>query len=74
MNLSLTNTLEEESLKEKYSLLKEEYMKLLTDKDCLTQWDKPQLEALYVVMISHKQLQLLEIQLETNRLIGLKFW
>lgn len=68
MNLNLTNIPEKESLKEKYFLLKGEYVKLLTDKDSLLQWGKSQLEALYVVKIGHKQLQLLEIQLETKRL------
>lgn len=66
MNLNLTNIPEKESLKEKYFLLKGEYVKLLTDKDSLLQWGKSQLEALYVVKIGHKQLQLLEIQLETR--------
>lgn len=66
MNLNLTNTSEKEGLKEKYFLLKGEYVKLLTDKDSLLQWGKSQLEALYVVKIGHKQLQLLEIQLETR--------
>lgn len=68
MSLNLTNTSEKESLKEKYLLLKGEYVKLLTDKDSMQQWGKPQLEALYVVKVDHKQLQLLEIQLETKRL------
>ena len=64
MSLNLTNTPEIESLKEKYLLLKGEYVKLLTDKDSMQQWSEPQLEALYVVKVGHKQLQLLEIQLE----------
>lgn len=37
MNLNLTNIPEKESLKEKYFLLKGEYVKLLTDKDSLLQ-------------------------------------
>jgi hypothetical protein len=68
MSLNLINTPEKETLKEKYLLLKGEYVKLLTDKECLLQCVKPQIEALYVVKIGHKQLKLLEIQLETKRL------
>jgi hypothetical protein len=64
----LSKSPETESIKEKYSLLKSEYVKLLTDKDCLLEWGKPQLEALYVTKIGRKQLELLELQIEVKRL------
>lgn len=68
MNEGLTALSDKDELKEKYLLLKGEYVKLLTDKDSLLQWGKPQLEALYVVKIGCKQLELLEIRLEVKRL------
>jgi hypothetical protein len=43
-------------------------VKLLTDKDCLLEWGKPQLEALYLTKIGRKQLELLELRLEVKRL------
>lgn len=68
MNPEIPKLSENEPLKERYLLLKGEYVKLLTDKDCLLEWGKPQLEALYVVKIGNKQLDLLEIRLEVKRL------
>ncbi|MDR1583674.1 MAG: hypothetical protein LBS55_10550 [Prevotellaceae bacterium] len=67
-NLEHSKSSEKELLKEKYRLLKGEYVKLLTDKDCLLGWGKPQLEALYVVKIGKKQLELLELRMEVKRL------
>ncbi len=49
-------------------LLKGEYVKLLTDKDCLIEWGKPQLEALYISKIGNRQLELLQVNLEVKRL------
>lgn len=68
MNSDLPKLSEDDTLKEDYLLLKSEYVKLLTDKDCLLEWGKPQLEALYVIKIGNKQLKLLEIKLEVKRL------
>lgn len=68
MDLELSQSPEKESLKEKYLLLKGEYVKLLTDKDCLLEWGRPQLEALYVVKIGRKQFDLLELKIEVKRL------
>jgi hypothetical protein len=68
MDIEISKSSEKELLKEKYLLLKSEYVKLLTDKDCLLGWGKPQLEALYVVKIGRKQLELLELRLEVKRL------
>lgn len=41
INLGHSKSSEKELLKEKYLLLKGEYVKLLTDKDCLLEWGKP---------------------------------
>ncbi|MDR0574720.1 MAG: hypothetical protein LBG96_11935 [Tannerella sp.] len=68
INLERSKSSEKELLKEKYLLLKGEYVKLLTDKDCLLEWGKPQLEALYTVKIGIKQLELLELRMEVKRL------
>lgn len=68
MNSELSNLPEKESLKEEYMLLKREYVKLLTDKDCMLEWGKPQLEALYIIKIGRKQLDLLELKFEVKRL------
>jgi hypothetical protein len=51
MGLELSKSPEKESLKEKYLLLRGEYVKLLTDKDSLLKWGEPQLEALYVLKV-----------------------
>jgi hypothetical protein len=67
-DIRISKSPERELLKEKYLLLKGEYVKLLTDKDCLLEWGKPQLEALYVVKIGRKQLELLELRMEVKRL------
>jgi hypothetical protein len=66
--VGLSKSVETESLKEKYLLLKGEYAKLLTDRDCLLEWGKPQPEALYVVKIGRKQLELLELSMDVKRL------
>jgi hypothetical protein len=55
-------------LKEKHKLLKEEYVKQLTDKEMLLDFGKSQLEALYVIKIGKKQLELLEIRMEVKGL------
>lgn len=59
---------ERKVLKERYQLLKGEYVQLLTDKDMLLDFGKSQLEALYVVKIGKKQLELLEIRLTVKGL------
>jgi len=59
---------ERKKLKENYQLLKEEYVKQLTDKEMLLDFGKSQLEALYVIKIGKKQLELLEISLEVKGL------
>lgn len=68
MNTNIAKSSEKESFKEKYLLLKGEYVKLQTDKDCLLEWGKPQLEALYAVKIGNRQLDLLKLRLEVKRL------
>ncbi|MDR1582737.1 MAG: hypothetical protein LBS55_05675 [Prevotellaceae bacterium] len=65
--IEISKSVERESMKEKWLLLKGEYVKLMTDKDCLLEWGKPQLEALYVVKIGRKQLELLELRMEVKR-------
>ena len=64
MNLNLTNIRKREPEGKVFPF--ERIRKIIDRKDSLLQWGKPQLEALYVVKIGHKQLQLLEIQLETE--------
>jgi hypothetical protein len=63
MKQSLEISEERKELKEKYQLLKGEYVQLMTDKDMLLDFGKSQLEALYVVKIGKKQLELLEMSL-----------
>jgi hypothetical protein len=46
-----------------YDLLKTEYIKLLSDKDVLLQWGKPQLEALYNTRVGYLQIEKLRSQL-----------
>src|SRR5688500_10238123 len=46
-----------------YDLLKTEYIKLLSDKEVLLQWGKPQLEALYNTRIGYLQIEKLRSQL-----------
>jgi DnaJ domain len=58
-----------EELLSQQDLLKEEYIKLLNDKDVLFNWGKPQLEALYSTRIGIWLVQRLQIQL---RIRGLK--
>jgi len=59
---------ERKKLKEKHQLLKEEYIRQLTDKEMLLDFGKSQLEALYVIKIGKKQLELLEIRMEVKGL------
>ncbi|MDR3046843.1 MAG: hypothetical protein LBU51_04400 [Bacteroidales bacterium] len=68
MNSELAKSSEKELLKEQYFLLKGEYVKLITDKDVLIEWSKPQLEALYVIKIGAKQLELMKLRLEVKRI------
>jgi hypothetical protein len=49
-------------------LLKEEYVKLLSDQDVLINWGKPQLEALYSTRIGIWQVQRLQAQLRIKAL------
>ena len=53
-----------EEQRQQLSVLKEEYIKLLNDKDVLLNWGKPQLEALYVSRIGRLQLERLQLQLQ----------
>ncbi|MDR0542434.1 MAG: hypothetical protein LBH19_09540 [Dysgonamonadaceae bacterium] len=68
MDNEISKSSKKDALKEKYLLLKGEYVKLLTDKDSLLEWGKPQLEALYTTKIGNKQLELLKLRLEVKRL------
>ncbi len=60
--------LSHEELLSQEDLLKEEYIKLLNDIDVLTNWGKPQLEALYSTRIGTWQVQRLQIQLRIKAL------
>ena len=55
-------------LPEQLSLLKEEYIKLLNDKDVLINWGKPQLEALYATKIGVWLVKRLQAQLRIKAL------
>lgn len=55
-------------LTQQSDLLKEEYVKLLNDKDVLINWGKPQLEALYLIRIGRFQIEKLQIQLRIKAL------
>ncbi|MDR1896506.1 MAG: hypothetical protein LBR10_06930 [Prevotellaceae bacterium] len=68
MNIEISQSSEKDALKANYLLLKGEYVKLLTDKDCLLEWGKPQLEALYTIKIGNRQLDLLKLRLEVKRI------
>ena len=68
MNPSIEMSDDKKALKESYLLLKGEYVQLLTDKDMLLDFGKSQLEALYVVKIGKKQLELLELRLTVKGL------
>ena len=57
-----------ETLQHGLNLLKEEYIKLLNDKDVLLHWGKPQLEALYSIRIGTLQVENLELQLRIKAL------
>ncbi|HEX8334153.1 MAG TPA: hypothetical protein VF622_16145 [Segetibacter sp.] len=62
------NSQPDEELKKQFNVLKEEYIKLLNDKDVLLNWGKPQLEALYVSRIGRLQLERLQLQLHIKAL------
>lgn len=62
------NTLSKQQLQEQYDLLKTEYIRLLNDKDVLTEWGKPQLEALYNTRIGYLQIEKLQSQLRIKAL------
>lgn len=55
-------------MEQQTDLLKEEYIKLLNDKDVLLHWGKPQLEALYSTRIGIFQVERLQIQLRIRAL------
>jgi hypothetical protein len=52
-----------EELIEQFDVLSTEYIRLLNDKDVLTEWGKPQLEALYATRVGVHQIELLQLQL-----------
>lgn len=52
-----------ETLQADLNILKEEYIKLLNDKDVLDNWGKPQLAALYATRIGYLQVEKLQLQL-----------
>ena len=55
-------------LQQKFEILKEEYVKLINDKDVLLNWGKPQLEALYTVRVGRFQIERLQAQLRIKAL------
>ncbi len=57
-----------EALLEQNETLKDAYIKLLNDKDVLTQWAKPQLETLYLAKIGAYELQILNLKLQVKAL------
>lgn len=64
----MSEELSTEELLAQLDLLKEEYIKLLNDKDVLQNWGKPQLEALYSTRIGIWLVQRLQIQLRIRAL------
>ena len=60
--------LTKEELQQQLDILKEEYIKLLNDKDVLLNWGKPQLEALYTTRIGFLQITKLQQQLRIKAL------
>lgn len=60
--------LSSEEMAPRLDLLKDEYVKLLNDKDVLLNWGVPQLEALYTTHIGTWQLQKLQTQLRIKAL------
>ncbi len=62
------NIQNDEELKKQFDILKEEYIKLINDKDVLLNWGKPQLEALYVSRIGRLQVERLQLQLHIKAL------
>ncbi len=59
---------EPEELLKQYDLLKTEYISLLNDRDVLLNWEKPQLEALYMTRIGVYSLDKLKQQLHIKSL------
>ena len=57
-----------EELLSQFDILRNEYIKLLNDKDVLLGWNKTQLEALYNTRIGVHQVELLQLQLITKSL------
>lgn len=57
-----------EELIEQFDVLSMEYIRLLNDKDVLTEWGKPQLEALYATRVGVHQIELLKLQLNIKAL------
>lgn len=64
----MSEELSTEELLAQLDLLKEEYIKLLNDKDVMLNWGKPQLEALYSTRIGIWLVQRLQIQLRIRAL------
>jgi hypothetical protein len=60
--------LNKEELLSQHHLHAEQYVKLLNDKQVLTEWAKPQLEALYTSKIGHWQVERLRVQLQVKAL------
>lgn len=60
--------LSKEELLSQFDILRNEYIKLLNDKDVLLGWNKTQLEALYNTRIGVHQVELLQLQLRTQAL------
>ena len=56
------------TLLEQYDVLTAEYIRLLNDKDVLSNWGKPQLEAMYATRIGSWQVQRLQLQLRVKAL------
>ena len=60
--------LNKQELQQQHDLLREEYIKLMNDKDVLLQWGKPQLEAVYAIRIGYLQIEKLQLQLRIRAL------
>ena len=68
MSVGLPQLADKSALKEKYFLLKEKYTKLLKKRDVLLEKGKPKLEALYHTKIGSRQMELIELQYEVEKL------
>ncbi|MDR2147063.1 MAG: J domain-containing protein [Tannerella sp.] len=68
MSAGLPQLMDKGALKEEYFLLKKRYAKLLTNRDFLLGKGKSELEALYHTKIGGKQLELIELRYEVEKL------